>query len=129
MSHKLINATDAKTGVVIMIDGVACTVRNVDKSKSGKHGAAKCRIEAIGIIDGKKKIIAVPGHERFEVPLINKKKGQVLSVDGDNASVMDLDSYETLNMKIPEELKEEIDPESQVEYWDIEGTKVIKRKS
>ena len=129
MAHKLINATEAKQGVVIMIDDVPCTVKNLDKSKSGKHGAAKCRIEAINILDGKKKIIAVPGHDRFEVPLIIKNKAQVLSVNGDKANVMDLVTYENYDIPIAEELKGEISPEDQVEYWDIEGTKIIKRKN
>jgi len=128
MSNKLINATDAKPGTVIIIDGVPCTVKTLDKSKSGKHGAAKCRIEAVGVIDGKKKIIAVPGHERFEVPLINKKRGQVLSIEGDKASVMDLESYETFDMNVPEDLKGSLGSEDQVEYWEVEGTKIIKRK-
>ena len=74
MVLKLINATDAKVGTNIIVDGVACTVKKMDVSKTGKHGHAKVRIEAVGIIDGKKRVIARPGHERFEVPMVNKKK-------------------------------------------------------
>ena len=59
--------------------------------------------------------------------MIDKRKGQVLSV-GDKASVMDMESFETIDMEVPEELKAEIEPNSNVEYWDIEGIKVIKRK-
>ena len=55
MAFKLIGATEAKPGATIMVDGVACVVKSNDISKTGKHGHAKCRIEAIGIIDGKKK--------------------------------------------------------------------------
>src|SRR3989344_6076695 len=83
MVLKIINATEVKIGTNIIVDGMPCTVKSIDVSKTGKHGASKCRIEAIGIMNGQKKVIAVPGHERFEVPLIEKKKGQVLSV-GDN---------------------------------------------
>ena len=128
MVLKIINATEAKTGTNIIIDGDAYTVKKVDVSKTGKHGASKCRIEAIGIINGQKKIVAVPGHERFEVPMVDKRKGQVLSVSENRASVMDLESFETLDIDIPEDLKEEIGPESNVEYWDVEGQKIIKRK-
>jgi len=127
MVLKIISATEAKPGSTIIIDGESYAVKKNDISKTGKHGAAKCRIEAIGIISDQKKIIAVPGHERFEVPMIDKRKGQVLSV-GDRASVMDLESFETLEMDVPEELKAEIESGSTVEYWDIEGRKVIKRK-
>ena len=125
MVLKLIDATQVRSGTVILIDGEPYTAKSIDKSKSGKHGAAKCRIEAISIFTGKKKIIAVPGSERFEVPLIDKRKGQVLSVSGDSASIMDLENYETIEMPISDSAKEQIAPEKKVEYWDIEGKKMI----
>ncbi len=128
MVFKLISASDAKPGATINVDGVACIVRTNDISKTGKHGHAKCRIEAISIIDGKKKVFACGGHDRLDVPMINKSRGQVLSVSGDKANVMDLENYETLDLTIPEELKKELKDGDQVEYWDIEGAKVIKRK-
>ena len=129
MVLKLINATEARSGTTILVDGEACTVRSNDISKTGKHGASKCRIEAIEIFSGKKKVIAVPGHERFEVPMITKRKAQVLNVNKDEltASVMDLENFETLELKFTEELKDDIEPEKQVEYWDIEGKKAIMR--
>ncbi len=128
MVLKIINATESRPGTNIIIDGDSYTVKKVDTSKTGKHGASKCRIEAMGMISGQKKIIVVPGHERFEVPMIDKRKGQVLSVAMNKASVMDLESFETLDIEIPEELKAEIDANSSVEYWNIEGQKIIKRK-
>ena len=127
MVLKIINATEARIGTNIMIDDVAFTVKKIDISKTGKHGHAKCRIEAVGIIKNQKKVIVVPGHERFEVPLVNKKKAQVLSIPG-KVSVMDLESFETFEMDCPEEIKKELSENSNVEYWDVEGQKIIKRK-
>jgi translation initiation factor 5A len=127
MVLRLIDAHSSKPGTTILIDGEACTVKSNDISKTGKHGASKCRIEAVEIISGKKKIVAFPGDHRFEVPLIEKRKGQILSVSGDKASVMDLESFETLDLPFLDELKEQLVPEAQVEYWDIEGKKVIMR--
>jgi len=128
MALKLISATEARTGVTIMIEGVACIVKSNDISKTGKHGHAKCRIEAIGIIDDKKRVLSISGHDRFDVPMINKSRAQVLSVLEDKASVMDLETFETLELKLPEDLKGQLKEEEQVEYWDIEGSKFIKRK-
>ena len=129
MVLKIISGTEARPGTNILIEGVAYTVRSVDVSKTGKHGASKCRIEAIGIINGQKKIIAVPGHERFEVPLVEKKKAQVLSLgDGDSISVMDLETFETMEIPCDSELKASIEEGSNVEYWNIEGEKIVKRK-
>ena len=128
MALKLINAVEARTGVAIIVDNVPCIVKSNDISKTGKHGHAKCRIEAISVIDGKKKVFVMGGHERLEVPMIDKRRGQVLSVTEDHASVMDLESYETLDLPIPEELKSELKDGDQIEYWNAEGTKLIKSK-
>lgn len=127
MVLKIITAHEAKSGTIIMIDGEPYVVRNVDISKTGKHGASKCRIEAIGVINGQKKIVAVPGHERFDVPLVDKRKAQVLSI-GDKISIMDLESFETMEIDCDEEIKNELQENSNVEYWDIEGRKIVKRK-
>ena len=127
MPIKSITAHEAKPGTYILVDGAACVVRSQDISKTGKHGASKARIEAVGVIDDKKRILVKPGHEKFDVPLIEKKKGQVLSIEGDNANLMDVESFETLTVAIPADLKESITEGLQVEYWDVEGQKVIKR--
>lgn len=128
MVLKIINSTEAKVGTNIILDGDAYTVRKIDISKTGKHGHSKARIEAVGIIDdNKKKILVLPGHERLEVPMIDKRKGQVLSV-GDKVSLMDMESFETLEVDCPAEIKEQLTGEANVEYWNIEGVKIIKRK-
>jgi translation initiation factor 5A len=127
MVLKIIDATLAKVGVNITLDGDYYTVRKMDVSKTGKHGHAKVRLEAVGIISGAKKVFVVPGHEKFEVPMVNKNKGQVLSISG-QASLMDLETFETLEVDVPEELKSELKENDNVEYWDIEGRKIIKRK-
>jgi len=128
MAFKLINATQAKPGATILVEGVACTIRSNDISRTGRHGHAKCRIEAISVIDGKKKVFICGGHERLEVPMINKRNAQILSITGDKASIMDLESYETIELAVPKELKEQLKDEDKIEYWDVEGIKVIKRK-
>lgn len=126
MVFKIINATEAKVGTNVMIDGAACTVKSQDISKTGKHGHAKVRMEAVGIIDGKKRVIVVPGHERMEVPLIEKRKAQVLNTAGDKASVMDLESFETFEIMKDEDL--EVSEGDQAEYWKIGEEKILKRK-
>ncbi len=127
MVLRLIDAHSSKPGTTIMVDGEACTVRSNDISKTGKHGASKCRIEAIEIFSGKKKIVAVPGDTRFDVPMIEKRKGQVLSIGDTTVSVMDLENYETLDVPFSEEIKEDLAIEKQIEYWDIEGKKAVMR--
>ncbi len=128
MVLKIISATEARVGTNIILDENYYTIKKMDISKTGKHGHAKCRIEASNMISGSKKVFVVPGHDRFEIPLVNKKKGQILSISEGNASIMDLESFETIEVAVPEELKGEIQGNDNVEYWDIEGTLLIKRK-
>lgn len=128
MAFKLINAVEARPGVAILVEGVPCIVKSNDISKTGKHGHAKCRIEAVSVIDGKKKVFVIAGHERMDCPMINKRKGQILSINEENASVMDLENYETMDLLIPKELKEDLKDGDQVEYWDVEEIKIIKKK-
>ena len=127
MALKIVDATGLRVGSYIMIDGDAYTVRSMDVSKTGKHGHAKVRMEAVGVLSGKKKVMVVPGHERFDVPMIDKRKAQVLSLMGDKVSVMDAESFENFELDIPEDLKGEIKDGVTVEYWDIEGVKMVKR--
>ena len=128
MPLKLINAAEARPGAAIIVDGVSCLVKSNDISKTGKHGHAKCRIECISVIDGKKKVFVAGGHERLDVPMITKSRAQVLTIMVDKASVMDMETFETLEIPMIEEVKAEIKEGDQVEYWDVEGVKIIKRK-
>ena len=127
MVLKIIDATQAKVGTNIIVDGTPCVVKSMDVSKTGKHGHAKVRMEAVGIITGQKKVFVVPGHDKLEVPMVDKRKGQVLSI-GEKVSLMDLESFETLEVACSEDIKEGLEENSNVEYWDVEGEKIVKRK-
>lgn len=128
MVAKIISATQAKKGTNILVDGKACTVKNVDVSKTGKHGSAKCRFEAVGIIDGQKKVFVVPGHEKIEVPMVEKNKAQVLSKSDGKANIMDLESFESYEVNCPDqEVYDQLEEGGNCEYWDVEGQKIVKR--
>ena len=128
MVLKLISATEVRVGTNILVEGIPCVVKKMDVSKTGKHGHAKVRIEAVGIIDGKKRVFVIPGHDKLEVPLVEKRKAQVLTKGQDIISVMDLESFETIDVPCSEEIKDELEEGGNVEYWIIEGIKIAKRK-
>lgn len=114
-------------GSYIVIDGAACKVVDVQVSRPGKHGHAKVRLTGVGLLDDKKRVIVAPGHDHVDVPIVEKKNAQVLSVEGNKASVMDSDTYETYDLDIPEELKDEVKSGVLVLYWEILESKVIKQ--
>lgn len=71
--------------------------------------------------------MVVPGHDRFEVPMINKHSAQVLSIQGNMVALMDSETYENVDLEIPEELRESVKDGSVVEYWEVEGDKMLKK--
>ena len=125
---KLVSVGSLKKGDSLIIDGAPCRVTTMQISRPGKHGHAKARIEATGIISPGKKVFVMPGHDKLEIPMISKNKGQVLSISDNKISVMDLESFETLDVPCAEEIKSTLEENSNVEYWDIEGELIVKRK-
>jgi|TARA_B100001964_G_C13971525_1_gene482119 translation initiation factor 5A len=127
MVSKVIEATEMRVGTYIMIDEGAYQVKKMDISKTGKHGHAKVRYEAVSVMTGKKKVQVVPGHDKFEVPMIDKRQAQVLSISGEHVNLMDNESFENLDLQISGELKEKIGEGDTIEYWNVEGEKLIKK--
>jgi len=115
-----------KEGNYILIDGEPCKIISLVKGKTSKHGEAKGRVEAIGIFDGKKRSIVKPVTANVEVPIILKKKGQVVSIQGNTAQIMDLESYEMLDLNIPENM--ELKEGDEINYIECEGKRKIVEK-
>ena len=124
MVARVIDATEMRVGTFLIIDGSAFQVKKMDVSKTGKHGHAKVRFEALSVMTGKKKVGVVPGHDKFEVPMVDKRNAQVLSVSGNMASIMDSESFENFELPISEELAGTVTAGVSVEYWNVEGEKL-----
>ena len=112
-----------KEGNYIKIDGEPCKITSVAKGKTSKHGEAKARVEAVGVFDGKKRYLVKPVTSRVEVPIILKKKGQVVSVQEGAAQIMDLETYEMIDMDAPKGM--DLNEGDQVNYIECEGKKMI----
>lgn len=126
METRQMNAGGVKKGQYLMIEDVACRVTDIKISKPGKHGEAKARIEGVGLMDEKKRVIIKPtGHNVF-CPIILKKTCQILSIQGETAQVMDMEDYSTFDMQIPEEMKGKVVEGAEVGYWVIGNQKVLK---
>jgi translation initiation factor 5A len=124
---KLVSVGTLKKGDTIVIDGIACKISDMATSRPGKHGHAKINMMAVGLLDGKKRQLTIPGHDKVEAPIIEKKSAQVLSIAGNMANVMDMETYETFDLEIAEELKAECAEGKEVLYWTIMGAKVMKQ--
>jgi translation initiation factor 5A len=117
-------ASDLSNGSYVMIDDEPCEVRSVSMSSPGKHGSAKAKIKARGVFDEKDRHITKPGDSMMMSPDIEKKEGQIVSIDGDIAQVMDMDTYETGEMQMPDNL--DVSENDTIEYWVISDRKLVK---
>src|SRR3989338_1435704 len=127
MTTKPVDVGGLKKGNYVVLEGAACVVTDTQTSRPGKHGHAKVRLTGVGIVDGKKRVVVMPGHDKLEAPVIEKKTAQVLSVKEDVANVMENETFETFDLKIPEELKGQVVAGVNVLYWIILNDKIIKQ--
>jgi len=118
---------EVKVGRFVVIDGIPCKVVDIETSSPGKHGSAKMRVTAIGIFDGQKKTLLKPSDGDAEIPVIKKKKAQVVSVTDTSAQLMDPETYEVFDLPIPEELKGKLDSSVSVEVLEAMGRRAISR--
>ena len=117
-----------KVNRYMIIDDEPCKIVSLTTSKPGKHGEAKARIEAVGIFDGQKRSVVHPVKHKIHVPMIDKRNAQILSLMGDvTVQLMDLDTYETFEMPIPDEYKGKLEPGAEVNYLEALGKKKITR--
>jgi translation initiation factor 5A len=120
-----------RVGGYIIIDDEPCKIVELTKSKPGKHGAAKARIVAIGIFDGQKRSFVKPVDAQIEVPIIEKRSGQIIAKTESSIQVMDLETYEVFETSSPDdpELEAKLESGVEVEYWRILGrTKIVRTK-
>jgi translation initiation factor 5A len=120
-----------KTGSYVIVNDEPCRIVDLTKSKPGKHGAAKARVVTIGVFDGVKRSFVKPVGAKVDMPLIEKKTGQVIATLPNSVQIMDLETYEVFETSFPEdeELRSRLNEGVEVEYWRILGrTKIMRTK-
>ncbi len=129
MTTRTVEVNELKPGKFVVIDGAPCKILKITTAKPGKHGHAKARIEAIGILDNQKRSMVVPTDAKVEAPIIEKKTGQVLAFIGDHVQIMDLQTYETIEMPKPdpEEIEGTLVEGAEVDYIEVMGQRKITR--
>ncbi|MCG2881780.1 MAG: translation initiation factor IF-5A [Acidilobus sp.] len=130
MSVQFATLGDLKKGNYIVIDGEPCRIVEITKAKTGKHGSAKAHVVAIGLFTGQKKTLVAPVDAQVQVPIIEKRNAQVLADLGETVQLMDLETYDTIEVEKPKddpELMERLKPGVQIEYWLIMGKPKIMR--
>lgn len=116
---------ELKEGRFVVIDEEPCKILSITTSKPGKHGEAKARIDAVGLFDEKKRSIVHPVTHKVQVPMIDKRKAQILALGGDEVQLMDLENFENFSLRITDEFKGQLHPGEEVLYMIAMGRRKI----
>jgi len=123
MAREQTEVRELQEGNYVMIDDVPSKITAYSTSKPGKHGSAKARVEGTGVFDAQKRNFTQPVDAKVWVPIVERKGGQVISVQGSDMQVMDLDTYETFTMRIPDGL--DPSPDDEIEYLEYENQRKV----
>ena len=125
-----VDVGDLKIGSYVIVEDVPCRIVELTKSKPGKHGAAKARVVTIGVFDGVKRSFVKPVDAKVDMPMIEKRTGQLIAILPNSLQIMDMETYEIFETSLQDdELRPRLTEGVEVEYWRILGqTKVMRVK-
>jgi translation initiation factor 5A len=123
MAREQTEVRELQEGNYVMIEDTPSKITAYSTSKPGKHGSAKARVEGTGVFDGQKRNFTQPVDAKVWVPIIERKQGQVVSTSDGEMQVMDLETYETITMRIPG--SEDITADDEIEYLEYEGQRKL----
>lgn len=114
-----------REGRYMIIEDEPCKILGISISKPGKHGAAKARIDAVGLFDGIKRSIVQPVSARAYVPMVERKSGQVITVSGTTVTLMDMKDFTNFEMEVPEEKVSQMEIGSEIPYIESLGKRKL----
>lgn len=124
MAREQTEVRELNEGNYLIMDDSPCQITSYSTAKPGKHGSAKARIEGRGVFDDKKRSLSQPVDAKIWVPIIERKQGQVVNVEGDGvAQVMDLETYETITMNLPDGA--DVENGDEIEFLEYEGQRKV----
>jgi len=129
LAFKMAKVGELKQGSYAIINDEPSQIVSIQKSKTGKHGSAKFRCTAISIFDGRKQSFVSSTDANIQIPIVDKRSGQVVSMGPVSVQLMDLETYDMMDVAIPtdEEIASKLEEGKDVEYWIIMGRVKIQR--
>jgi translation initiation factor 5A len=121
MSWTQAEVRELREGGYIVVDDEPCKILSIQMSKPGKHGEAKARMDVMGIFDQRKRSIVHPVTHKVQVPMIDKRKGQIISISGDHAQIMDAENYQMMELLIDDEWKDKVKAGQDCMYMSVLG--------
>jgi translation initiation factor 5A len=114
-----------KEGRYVVIDDEPCKILGIAISKPGKHGAAKSRIDAMGLFDGVKRSIVQPVSAKIYVPVVERKSGQVISKAGNIVQLMDTKDFTMFEITVVDDVAAGIETGKEITYIESMGKRKL----
>jgi len=129
MSYRIARVGELKVGNYVIVENEPSEIVSIEKSKPGKHGSAKARCVTVSLFDNTKRDFVNPVDATVQIPLVDKRSAQVLSLTPNSVQLMDLETYEIFDVALPkeEEILSKLKNGAEVSYWNIMGRYKIQR--
>ena len=114
-----------KVGRYVALEDSAYKILSMSKSKPGKHGSAKARLELEDIFTGQKRSHVGTVTDTIYVPVIEKGSAIITHIQGDEVNAMDNKTYE--NMILPLSSEFNLEPGGEVQWMEAMGRYKISR--
>ena len=108
-----------KVGRYVAVDDKAYKILGISKSKPGKHGSAKARIELEDIFTGQKRSHVGTVTDSIHVPVIEKGSAIITHIQGSEVHAMDNKTYESLIL--PQTTEFNLDPGGEIQWMEAMG--------
>ena len=93
-----------KVGRYVAIEEDAYKILGMSKSKPGKHGSAKARIELEDIFTGQKRSHVGTVTDTIHIPMIEKGSAIITHIQGNEVHAMDNKTYQALILPVEESM-------------------------
>ena len=94
-----------KVGRFCVVDDHAYKILSISKSKPGKHGSAKARLELVSLFTTKKISHVGTVTDNIHVPMIEKGTAMVTHIDGEEVHAMNMKDHSMMILPIDPEIE------------------------
>ena len=108
-----------KVGRYVALEDSAYKILSMSKSKPGKHGSAKARLELEDIFSGQKRSHVGTVTDSIHVPVIEKGSAIITNIQGSEVHAMDNKTYESLIL--PQTTEFNLDPGGEIQWMEAMG--------
>ena len=114
-----------KVGRYVAIEDSAYKVLSISKSKPGKHGSAKARLELEDLFNRQKRSHVGTVTDTITVPVLEKGSAIITHLQGEEVHAMDTKTYASLILPIDTSMK--LDPGGEIQWVEAMGRYKITR--